>query len=201
MIGIINYGLGNVLAFQNILKNLAFDSLVVEKKEQLDSCHKLILPGVGHFDKAMSLLNQSNLREKLDYLVLQKEIPILGVCVGMQIMMDSSEEGSEPGLGWISGNVVKFVNNENLIVPHMGWNNVQTVKEKTIFCENFKKDFYFLHSYHVVPDDADSIIFKSFYGEEFISGINRDLIFGTQFHPEKSHNQGTSLLKQFCLNA
>lgn len=201
MLTLINYGLGNINAFCNIYKKLNIEFQIASNKEDLFKAKKLILPGVGAFDRAMQKLNSSGLRETLDKLVLIDNVPILGICVGMQIMAESSEEGSEKGLAWIPGNVKKFKlgseKNKFKPLPHMGWNQVN----KTINCSLFNNIdsnyFYFLHSYFLETAKKENIIATTDYYGLFTSAIANSTIFGVQFHPEKSHKNGMNLLLNF----
>lgn len=201
MIGILNYGSGNVQAIANIYEQLNVDYKIVNEEADFKFVSKLILPGVGAFDETMNLLNNSGLRVKLDSLVKENRTPILGICVGMQIMGDSSEEGSLKGLGWIKGTVKKFdvsLFDHKPKIPHMGWNDVINSKNHKIF--NGIQDqlgFYFVHSYYFDCDNSENELAYSHYGINFSSAIFNDHIFGMQFHPEKSHINGMTLLKNF----
>ena len=192
---IVDYGIGNIKAFKNIYDKLNINVEIASKKEQFVNATHLILPGVGTFDWAMSKLNESGLRETLDGLVLEKKIPILGICVGMQIMASQSEEGVLSGLNWIEGKVLKL--DKDIILPHMGWNNVKLSNKSDLFnnIENF--EFYFLHSYYYKTEDDKHILSISEYGNPFTSAIYKENIFGTQFHPEKSHKNGIKILENF----
>lgn len=201
MIGIIDYGLGNIKAFANVYKNLNIQVAVVKRTEQLWSVDKIILPGVGSFDFAMESLLKSGLKEKLDDMVLIRHTPVMGICVGMQMLTNSSEEGKLPGLGWIDAEVRKFDFTAHLNgtrIPHMGWNDVRPVTGNLLFknLESVSK-FYFLHSYYVQCNNPQDTIAVSDYGGEFSSAINSKNIYGIQFHPEKSHSWGIQLLKNF----
>ena len=203
MITIIDYGLGNIQAFLNIYKKLHIPVQVAKSENDLEGASKLILPGVGHFDYAMQRFNDSGMREKVESLVLQDNVPVLGVCVGMQIMANSSEEGVESGLGWINGTVkslrsiVKIDN--NLPLPHMGWNSV-TPNHKGLFNDIDSDDleFYFLHSYYFDCESQENCIANADYSSNFCCAVNNKNIFGVQFHPEKSHHFGVNLLKNFA---
>lgn len=200
MIGIIDYGVGNIKAFSNIYKNFGMSHKIVKNIEDLNGVTKLILPGVGSFDHAMLSLQNSGMREKLDEMVLNKKIPVIGICVGMQMLAKSSDEGNLSGLGWIDGVVKKFdkskITNEPL--PHMGWNNLN-IKSSNKIIEDLDIDpkFYFLHSYYFECKDKKSVLATAIHGEEFDCVVNYENIYGIQCHPEKSHHSGMKLLKNF----
>lgn len=201
MIGIINYGSGNIQAIRNIYKRLKIETFIVKEPKDVSSATKLILPGVGAFDEAIAKLDQSGLRNALDKAVLQNKVPVMGICVGMQIMADSSEEGTLNGLGWISGSVKCFdINQMNTVpkLPHMGWNDI-FFSEQPIF-DGVDKNigFYFLHSYFFKADKKKNVIATSYYQSDFDCAINDENIYGFQFHPEKSHNNGIRLFKNFA---
>lgn len=202
MIGIIDYGSGNVKAILNIYKKLRVDSVVISTAEQINQIDRIILPGVGAFDEAMSNLNNSGMRDALDYAVLTKLKPVLGICVGMQIMATSSEEGSISGLNWIPGTVRRF--DENLIdflpkVPHMGWNSIEMQgSNKLLTGIDVDIGFYFLHSFYFDCDDQHQVIAKAKYGSMFDCAVNNNNVYATQFHPEKSHSNGIALFKNFA---
>jgi glutamine amidotransferase len=202
-VGIVNYGIGNIKSFYNAYQQLNVSVAVVSSPEELKQAKRLILPGVGAFDWAMTKLSSSGLRPILDEQVLGKGVPVLGICVGMQMMAESSEEGSEPGLGWIDGKVKKFddsdiaLNERPLPLPHMGWNDIETVANHPLLNDLTCSMFYFLHSYYFLPADQHSEIAKCFYGHDFSCGVANRNIVGVQFHPEKSHRYGTKLLKNF----
>lgn len=200
MIGIIDYGVGNIKAFANIYKNLNIPFKIVKDISGFENITKLILPGVGSFDHAMTSLENSGMREKLDELVLEKEIPVIGICVGMQMLAKSSEEGTLNGLGWIDGIVKKFDKSKikNAPLPHMGWNNLKIEKKNKIF-DNLEENprYYFLHSYYFECENKEDVIATATYGEKFDCMINHKNIYGIQCHPEKSHHNGMQLLKNF----
>jgi glutamine amidotransferase len=200
LIGIIDYGSGNIQAIRNIYKRLKIETFIVKGPQDVPLATKLVLPGVGAFDEAIGKLDQSGLRNALDKAVLQNKVPVMGICVGMQIMADSSEEGTLKGLGWISGSVKCFdINQINIVpkLPHMGWNDI-SVLEHPIF-DGIDKNigFYFLHSYFFKADKKKDVIATSCYQNEFDCAINNENIFGFQFHPEKSHSNGIRLFKNF----
>lgn len=200
MIGIIEYGLGNVSAFANIYKKLDVPHKILRNTNDFQKISKLILPGVGAFDHAMNLFNKSGMRETTEDLVMNKKVPVLGVCVGMQMMAESSEEGILEGLNWIKGKVVKF-KSENLEegspMPHMGWNKLQTNLKDELIDGLHNEMFYFLHSYYLVPADKGGILSSTNYGNSFCSVVKNENIYGMQCHPEKSHNSGIKFLKNF----
>ena len=202
MIKIIDYGSGNIRAIKNIYKRLNIECETVVRADELKEAKKLILPGVGAFDDSMEKLNSSGIREVLNELVLEKEVPILGICVGMQIMAKSSEEGELPGLGWVDAKVNKF-DEENLKfkpkLPHMGWNQIEVLRESPLLnAIDCKVGFYFLHSYYIDCVDEAVALTATNYGKRFVSSFSKNNIYGFQFHPEKSHSNGVSLLKNFA---
>lgn len=203
MITIVDYGLGNIRAFVNVYKRLNIRTKIAHRADDLKDACKIILPGVGAFDYAIQLFNDSGMREELEKQVIANRKLVIGICVGMQMLAKSSEEGNLPGLGWIDGTVRKF--KPDMIpyktrLPHMGWNNIVPVNHNALL-EGFDSDsrFYFLHSYYFVCNNENDIITKSEYGVQFASGINNSNIYGIQFHPEKSHSNGIKLLHNFAL--
>lgn len=200
MITIINYGLGNIKAFVNLFERMNVQVNIASNSEDIKKAVKLILPGVGAFDQAMTLLNNSGMRDELDKQVLIKKVPILGVCVGMQILAKNSEEGKMSGLGWIEGNVKRF--DERYItgkthLPHMGWNDVEPTNNNNLFKGIINPKYYFLHSYYIIPEKKENILSVTNYNINFASSVQSGNVFGTQFHPEKSHTWGVKLLYNF----
>ncbi len=202
MITIVNYGCGNIKAIENVYHKLSVTTRVATSAADLVNSEKLILPGVGAFDFAMQKLIDSGMKEYLCELVLEKKIPVLGICVGVQLMAHSSEEGVLPGLGWIDAAVVKFKPEQYSIplpLPHMGWNDVHPTTSNPLF-QGVESDarFYFLHSYYLKCNNPAQIIAESVYGEKFTCAVNNGNIYGVQFHPEKSHHYGVKLLENFA---
>jgi glutamine amidotransferase len=193
---------GNIQAFMNMFKRLGILAMRANSPADLKGATHLILPGVGHFDHAMNRLNSSGLRTILEELVVGKSIPILGVCVGMQMLAGGSDEGNLPGLNWVPGRVRAFINNPksaNLPMPHMGWNDMQTVSNNCLIAAGFDSapQFYFLHSFYFDADNKVDVAAKAHYGFDFDAVVSRGHIHGVQFHPEKSHHWGAQLLKNF----
>ena len=202
MITIIDYGVGNINAFINVYKRVGVPVKIAKTAADLVGAEKLILPGVGHFDYAMTKLNDSGMREQLDDLVLIKKIPVVGVCVGMQMMANYSDEGEMEGLKWIDASVKKF--DETKIkqvtrLPHMGWNDVKPMSNMPLF-KGLEKDaiFYFLHTYYFECNNPNDVMAVSDYGIEFASAAYHENKYGIQFHPEKSHHYGEILLHNFA---
>jgi glutamine amidotransferase len=202
MITIIDYGVGNINAFVNVYKRVNVPTKIAKTAADLEDAQKLILPGVGHFDHAMSELIKSGMREKLDELVMVKKVPVIGICVGMQMMGNSSDEGKLEGLKWIDASIKKF--DETKIqqitrLPHMGWNDVHPVVSNPLF-EGLEKEalFYFLHSYYFECNNTADILATSEYGCEFTCAAHHENVYGIQFHPEKSHHYGETLLHNFA---
>lgn len=201
MIHVVDYGLGNVQAFLTMFKRLGFEATRAKTAADLTGASKIILPGVGAFDHAIELLNQSGMRQSLETLVLQDKVPVLGICVGMQILASASDEGRLPGLGWVPGKVRAFRTNEQsarLPLPHMGWNDVQPKPGAPLFA-GLESDarFYFLHSYYFECDAPSHVAATASYGLDFSCAVSAGNVYGVQFHPEKSHHFGTKLLKNF----
>jgi imidazole glycerol-phosphate synthase subunit HisH len=202
MIRIVDYGVGNIQAFLNVFKTLNVPAGTAKDASELAGADKIILPGVGSFDHAMERLDESGIRPALAQRVLEDRVPVLGVCVGMQMLGVASDEGSRPGLGWIDGQVRAFTQWEPAAdhpVPHMGWNDVRPVASHRLFDQlDADSRFYFLHSFFFENRRPEDALAVSQYGGEFSCAVHRDNIFGVQFHPEKSHHFGTRLLKNFA---
>lgn len=202
MIGILDYGLGNILAFVNTYKRLHIGVKIIRIESDLTGMDKLILPGVGAFDHAMDLFDKSGLRLPVEKLVFEKKVPILGICVGMQMLANSSEEGSLPGLGWLNGCVYKLKDVETkskIRLPHMGWNNATPLYPHPLF-KSLEVDaqFYFLHSYFFEPEHSEDALAMVDYGSQFVCSVANHHVMGVQFHPEKSHSYGSKLLQNFA---
>lgn len=202
MITILDYGSGNLNAIKNVYERLNIPFEFAETKEQITKADHIILPGVGAFDDTISTLQKKGFIDVLNKKVFYDKVPILGICVGMQMLADSSEEGTLEGLGWIHGKVRKF--DKNLIsgkpkIPHLGWNSIEITQNSPLF-KNIDPavGFYFVHSYYYECADEANVICKTEYGKVFHSTVNQDNIFGVQFHPEKSHDNGIQLLKNFA---
>lgn len=202
MITILDYGSGNINAIKNIYERLNIPFEFAATKEQLQRADHILLPGVGAFDETISTLTNKGYLEMLNQKVLDEKVPILGICVGMQMLADSSEEGKLNGLGWIHGSVKMF--DKNLIpdkpkIPHLGWNSIEIIRDCPLFKDvDPEIGFYFVHSYYYECTDEANVICKTEYGKVFHSAINRENIYGVQFHPEKSHDNGIQLLRNFA---
>ena len=196
MIGIVDYGMGNVGSVESMINFLGYHKTkIIKSPEELDLVDKIVLPGVGSFDNGMSNIIKSGLQLELYHQVLEKQKPVLGICLGMQLLMQKSEEGVLPGLGFIKGQCKKFnFNDTKLKVPHMGWNDVKPIKSD--LCKEDSR-FYFVHSYYVECQNKKDIMLETDYGIKFTSGVSKNNIFGVQFHPEKSHKYGMKLMENF----
>lgn len=197
MTTIIDYGMGNLGSIANMIKKIGYKSQITSNLDEIKNADKLILPGVGAFDNGMKNLHELGLIEVLNQKVLVDKTPILGICLGMQLMTETSEEGKLQGLGWIDAHTKKFVS-EALKIPHMGWNIITHKKESKLFDElDSEKRYYFVHSYYVDCNDQKDILAVTPYGKKFVSAFEKGNILGVQFHPEKSHQFGMNLLKNF----
>jgi glutamine amidotransferase len=204
MLTIVDYGVGNLASIKNMLKKTGNDALISSDPDIVSQADKLILPGVGAFDTCAEKLRQSGLIGILNKKALEQNTPVLGVCVGMQLLMEGSEEGSLPGLGWIKGRVIKF-RQEKLPpgwkIPHMGWTDIVTTRPSPLFEGMYAEPrFYFVHSYHPDPANKEDVLVEADYGYTFAAGLEHGNITGVQFHPEKSHKFGLRLLSNFVSN-
>jgi glutamine amidotransferase len=200
MITIVNYGMGNLGSILNMFKRIGVNATIESEPNLIRQAEKLVLPGVGAFDSAMTCINGvPDLREVLNHKATVEKVPILGVCLGMQLLTRSSEEGKLPGLGWIPGTTLRFPKQEGFKVPHMGWNVAlpNTPSRLTAQVGNEPR-YYFVHSYCVHVDDPAHSLMKTHYGIDFDSAIGHANIYGVQFHPEKSHRFGMKILKNFA---
>jgi glutamine amidotransferase len=198
---VIDYGMGNVGSIVNMARVAGHDIVISDEASQIEKASKLILPGVGSFDTAMTLLHKRGILGALNRAVLERKVPIFGICLGMQLFSRRSEEGELPGLGWIAADTVRFrleVSYPTLKVPHMGWNQIKPTKPDPLFNElPVDSRFYFVHSYHVTCDDPSDVLAQTTHGISFCSVIGHENIWGAQFHPEKSHRFGLKLLSNF----
>ncbi len=203
MISIVDYGLGNVRAIQSIYKRLGIPVALAKTSSDLHAASHIVLPGVGAFDWAMARLNKSGMRDMLDYLVLGQGKPVLGICVGMQMMAKRSDEGTTAGLSWLDAEVRLFEETRKggrLRLPHMGWNDIEpTYADGLLYELDIGARFYFLHSFYFLPANASDVLAWANYGGPFACAVRRGNIHGVQFHPEKSHVWGIQLLKNFAL--
>lgn len=201
MVIIINYGLGNPNSIQNMIKRIGYTAQISSDKNVIAQADKLILPGVGHFKKGMENLRDSGLIEILNEQILINRKPILGICLGMQLMTKHSEEGDCDGLGWADAKTIKFQfsKESNLKIPHMGWNEVH-YKKQSFINQNLSSNprNYFVHSYYVECENRDDILATAHYGFDFTCAFEHENIIGMQFHPEKSHKYGMEILNNFC---
>lgn len=202
MIKIIDYGVGNIQAFMTLFKRIGVKATRARSAEELEGATRLILPGVGAFDTAMTLLDRSGMRPRLEELVQGQHVPVMGICVGMQILAGSSDEGDLPGLNWVPGRVKAFANTptfKDLPMPHMGWNDLKVRPGNKLFTD-FEPEprFYFLHSYYFEADDKADVAATAEYGLDFDCIVSKGHIHGVQCHPEKSHHFGAQLLKNFA---
>jgi glutamine amidotransferase len=201
MIVIVDYGMGNLGSIKNMVNKIGSEAVITSEHNLIETAEKIILPGVGAFDAGMSNLAQLNLIPLLNKKVLEEKIPVLGICLGMQLFSNNSEEGKLAGLKWIDAETVRFNftgENLKLKIPHMGWNTVKLCKQSKLTSDIGEEPrFYFVHSYHVQCRNDEDALLKTFYGIEFTSALQKGNIYGVQFHPEKSHKFGMQLLKNF----
>jgi len=202
MISIINYGMGNLGSIQNMLKKVGVTSKIISSPEECVDATKIILPGVGHFEEGMRVLKENNWIDILNSKVLKDKTPVLGICLGMQLMTSDSEEGNCVGLNWINAHVKKFqFADSGMKIPHMGWNEIIPKLTSPLF-DKFETmediRFYHVHSYYVELENAELEISSTNYGHPFASGFQNDNIYGVQFHPEKSHKYGMKMLANFA---
>jgi glutamine amidotransferase len=200
MIVIVDYGMGNLRSVQKAFERIRIPATISSKVNDIKTADKLVLPGVGHFERGISNLKDRGLFELLNEQVQGKQTPILGICLGMQLMTEFSEEGNCNGFGWLKAKTQRFSFQSNsLKIPHMGWNNLSIKNSDTLFkditADNF---FYFVHSYYVSCECDNDILSETSYGNRFVSSFQRENIFGCQFHPEKSHDSGLLILKNFA---
>lgn len=205
MIAILDYGVGNLTSIKKMIQKAGGEPIITNDPVIINSADKLILPGVGSFDHGIANLKSSPYFELLNKKVLHEKVPILGVCLGVQLYTKSSEEGKLPGLGWIDATTKRFQHSQmddaSLKIPHMGWSEVQLKKQSKLF-DGMKEDprFYFVHSYHLDCNDQDDILVFAHYGYEFVAGVEKGNIVGVQFHPEKSHKFGLKIYENFIKN-
>lgn len=203
MFVILDYGVGNLTSIRNMLKKGGVESVISSNREEIASASRLLLPGMGHFDNCMQKLNQSGLRDLVEKKAFDEKIPVLGICVGLQMFMEDSEEGKEPGLGWVKGHTIRFKPEKMAQpekIPNMGWLEIKKVKESRLLDNLDEARFYFAHSYHVAPDDPSTDLIHAHYGYDFTAAVEVGNIVGVQFHPEKSHRFGMQLLRNFAMN-
>ena len=200
MITIIDYGLGNLGSIENMLKYLQINYVTSGERDEISRAEKILLPGVGSYDSAMSKLNEKGFSDIIREKVLKEGVPILGICLGMQLLFNKSTEGQIDGLGLIKGHVTKFnLKDEKLKTPHMGWNSVN-LKQNSLYVKDFQNEnirFYFVHSYYAKVDNQEDEWMTTNYGHDFCSAVRRGSILGVQFHPEKSHKYGMTIFKEF----
>ncbi|WP_239687999.1 MULTISPECIES: imidazole glycerol phosphate synthase subunit HisH [Pseudomonas] len=198
-ISVIDYGSGNLASVVNMIRHEGGEAQIISTPEQLVGAEKLILPGVGAFDHAMSCLRQNGWVAPLEQVVFERKAPIMGICLGMQLLTCGSEEGAEPGLGWINAQARRFRPTDvKLKVPHMGWNEVRQVRDDALMPQlEAKRRFYFVHSYRVECVNPEDVLLECDYGETFVAAFSRENIWGFQFHPEKSHRFGMELFRHF----
>lgn len=200
MVAIINYGVGNLTSILNMHMRLGIQAMITGDAEEIRRADKLLIPGVGHFDKCMQNFNASGLRPLIERRVLEEGTPVLGICVGAQMMTRSSEEGQEKGLGWVDADTIKFriPAGSGLKVPHMGWADIEVVKPSPLLADMPEEPrFYFAHSYHFKFDSEEAVIATVDYAYKYPCAFSRNNMYAAQFHPEKSHKYGMKLITNF----
>lgn len=199
MITVVDYGVGNLSSVANMLKKVGADVLISSNAKDILGADKLILPGVGNYDYGMECLETTGIREIIHEFAIHLQRPVLGICLGAQIMGTASDEGERPGLGWIDMTCKRFQATSSLRVPHMSWNQIQITKH-SVLLEDLDKysRFYFVHSYYMCCSDQSDIIAISNYGHPFVSAFQHDNLIGVQFHPEKSHKHGFAIMNAFA---
>lgn len=200
MIAIIDYDIGNISAVANMLRRLGVRSVMTANASDIEAAERIILPGNGSFDACVKNLRSTGLVPLLEKKVLQQGTPLLGICVGAQMLGTTSEEGIEPGLGWLDLQVRRFPKTPGLKIPHMGWNQVKPASADHRLTRGLDVNarFYFVHSYYLAPADQADVLLTAKYGTEFVAGVSRGNVSGVQFHPEKSHRFGKQLLAAFA---
>jgi len=200
MIAIVDYGMGNLYSVKKKLDRIRVQNTITSSPADVLLAEKIILPGVGHFKKAVQNLQERDLWDALNEAVQHRQIPVLGICLGMQLMAKSSEEGHVDGFGWFDAEVRKFriSDSRKYKIPHMGWNNIKLIKNSLLFRNiDTQSSFYFVHSYHFECTDRSDVLNETFYVYPFVSAIEKKNLFGVQYHPEKSHDAGEMLLQNF----
>ncbi|NII24090.1 imidazole glycerol phosphate synthase subunit HisH [Pseudoflavitalea sp. X16] len=200
MVAIVNYGLGNLTSILNMHKRLGLQAIITSEPDEIRKADRLIIPGVGHFKKGMDNLHESGLKQLLDQLVLEERKPVLGICLGAQLLTKHSEEGNVDGLGWVDAVTVRFDQSRlhGLKVPHMGWSDIKLADESPLWINlPVEPRFYHVHTFHFLFEQLGEISATAMYGYEFVCAFRKNNIYGTQFHPEKSHKFGMAVLKNF----
>lgn len=201
MIAIVDYGMGNLGSIKNMLRKIGTQSIITSDPDEILKAEKLILPGVGSFDSGIKNLTELGLIEALNQRVLKDKIPILGVCLGIQLMTNGSDEGTIEGLGWFDAKTIKFnteIVKEKLLLPNIGWRDVLLNKPSKLYNDMHEDPrFYFVHSYHLVSNKPSDVSMSAHYGYDYVVGLEHDNILGVQFHPEKSHKFGMKLYENF----